>query len=114
MAKKAATKSQTKAAKKAKVAAKNERKEKKKTSKSKDEPEDDQNLEEILDKMRREWEESHAVTEELVEGPPSRRANATLTACPNGNHLWTGRVRGSLIVIQFEKTKMKGKGKERA
>jgi len=28
------------------------------------------------------------VTEELVEGPPSRRANATLTACPSGNHLW--------------------------
>ena len=38
--------------------------------------------------MRREWEEAHAVTEEMVEGPPSRRANATLTACPNGNHLW--------------------------
>lgn len=34
--------------------------------------------------MRREWEEAHKVTEELVEGPPSRRANATLTACPNG------------------------------
>jgi hypothetical protein len=31
-----------------------------------------------------EWEEAHKVTEELVEGPPSRRANATLTACPNG------------------------------
>jgi len=28
------------------------------------------------------------VTEELVEGPPSRRANAALTACPSGNHLW--------------------------
>lgn len=38
--------------------------------------------------MRREWEESHAVVEELVEGPPSRRANATLTACPTGNHIW--------------------------
>lgn len=38
--------------------------------------------------MRREWEEAHTVTEELVEGPPSRRANATLTACPSGNHLW--------------------------
>lgn len=23
-----------------------------------------------------------------MEGPPSRRANATLTPCPNGNHLW--------------------------
>ena len=38
--------------------------------------------------MRKEWEEAHIVAEELVEGPPSRRANATLTACPNGNHLW--------------------------
>lgn len=38
--------------------------------------------------MRREWEDKHKVTEELVEGPPSRRANATLIACPNGNHLW--------------------------
>ena len=38
--------------------------------------------------MRREWEDKHKVTEELVEGPPSRRANATLTPCPNGNHLW--------------------------
>ena len=28
------------------------------------------------------------MTEELVEGPPSRRANATLTACPSGHHLW--------------------------
>lgn len=38
--------------------------------------------------MRKEWEAAHTVTEELVEGPPSRRANATLTPCPNGNHLW--------------------------
>jgi len=38
--------------------------------------------------MQKEWEEAHSVTEELVESPPSRRANATLTACPNGNHLW--------------------------
>jgi hypothetical protein len=38
--------------------------------------------------MQKEWEAAHTVTEELVEGPPSRRASATLTACPNGNHLW--------------------------
>ncbi|KAL4068642.1 hypothetical protein V8B97DRAFT_1873062 [Scleroderma yunnanense] len=38
--------------------------------------------------MRLEWEEAHTVTEEIVEGPPSKRANATLTTCPNGNHLW--------------------------
>ena len=34
--------------------------------------------------MRKEWEEAHNVTEELVEGPPSRRANATFTASPDG------------------------------
>ena len=34
--------------------------------------------------MRRDWEEAHKVTEELVEGPPSRRANATFTASPDG------------------------------
>ena len=39
--------------------------------------------------MRKEWQVAHTVTEELVEGPPSRRANATLTACPQGNHLWS-------------------------
>ena len=38
--------------------------------------------------MRKEWEAAHTVTEEIVEGPPSRRANATLTACPSGNYLW--------------------------
>lgn len=38
--------------------------------------------------MNREWEDAHKVTEELVEGPPSRRANATLTPCPSGNFLW--------------------------
>ncbi|KAK0213836.1 galactose oxidase [Armillaria fumosa] len=78
-----------KAAKKAKAAQKIDRKEKKKVSKSKDEFEDDDDdLEGILEKMQREWEEAHTVTEELVEGPPTRRANASLTTCPNGNHLW--------------------------
>ncbi|KII91387.1 hypothetical protein PLICRDRAFT_38137 [Plicaturopsis crispa FD-325 SS-3] len=83
------SKSAAKAAKKAKAAQKVEKREKKKVSKNKDNDEDDDDdLEGILDKMRREWEEAHTVTEELVEGPPSRRANAALTACPNGNHLW--------------------------
>ncbi|RDX51666.1 galactose oxidase [Lentinus brumalis] len=82
-------KASAKAAKKAKAVQKIERKEKKKVTKSKDDFEDDdQDLESILDKIQREWEEAHKVTEELVEGPPSRRANATLTPCPNGNHLW--------------------------
>ena len=34
--------------------------------------------------MEKAWEEAHRVTEELVEGPPSRRANATFTASPDG------------------------------
>ncbi|KAJ7109361.1 hypothetical protein C8R44DRAFT_833876 [Mycena epipterygia] len=78
-----------KAAKKAKAAQKIERTTKKKVAKSKKEDEDsDDDLEGILEKLRVEWEEAHKVTEELADGPPSRRANATLTACPNGNHLW--------------------------
>ncbi|KAI0058066.1 galactose oxidase [Artomyces pyxidatus] len=86
----APSKAAAKAAKKTKATQKIERKEKKKKpSKAKDDfEEDEQNLEEILENIRREWEAAHAVTEELVEGPPSRRANATLTPCPNGNHLW--------------------------
>ncbi|KAF9237721.1 galactose oxidase [Melanogaster broomeanus] len=84
------SKAAAKAQKKAKATQKTARKEKKKgvkTQKDKDD-QDEEDLEGILDKMRREWEEAHTVTEELVAGPPSRRANATLTACPNGNHLW--------------------------
>ncbi|KAF8170947.1 hypothetical protein BJ912DRAFT_1025273 [Pholiota molesta] len=96
-----------KAAKKAKAVEKVERKETKKVLKTKgtasstsatkgkskakkanDSDTDDDDLEGILERMRKEWEVAHTVTEELVEGPPSRRANATLTACPNGNHLW--------------------------
>ncbi|KAJ7685173.1 galactose oxidase [Mycena polygramma] len=77
--------------KKAKAAQKVERTTKKKVGKQKkveaDEDSDD-DLEGILEKLRVEWEETHKVTEELADGPPSRRANATLTACPNGNHLW--------------------------
>ncbi|KAG5725207.1 Kelch domain-containing protein 4 [Termitomyces sp. T112] len=92
--KQATSKTTAKAAKKAKAAQKVERKEQKNNKKSKgsskfkDLEDDDEDLEGILEKMRREWEEAHTVTEELVEGPPSRRANATLTPCPIGNHLW--------------------------
>ncbi|KAJ7172490.1 galactose oxidase [Mycena filopes] len=80
-----------KAAKKAKAAQKIERTAKKKSGKQKKVEEDedsDDDLEGILEKLRVEWEAAHKVTEELADGPPSRRANATLTACPNGNHLW--------------------------
>ncbi|KAF9644018.1 galactose oxidase [Thelephora ganbajun] len=92
MAKKkpSAAKAKAKAEKKARTAQKVEKKEKKKSGKSKlaDEEDDNQDLEGILDQMRREWEEAHRVTEELVEGPPSRRANATFTASPDGNYIW--------------------------
>ncbi|EIW74504.1 galactose oxidase [Coniophora puteana RWD-64-598 SS2] len=90
MAKKKAgsTKAVNKAAKKDKAAQKLDRKEKKKVGKSKKEEADDEDLEDILEKLREEWEQAHKVTEELVEGPPSRRANASLTACPTGNYLW--------------------------
>ncbi|PPQ88882.1 hypothetical protein CVT25_009117 [Psilocybe cyanescens] len=91
------TTSLAKAAKKAKALQKVEKKEtknalkekgKSKSKKANDSDTDDDDLEGILEKMRKEWELAHTVTEELVEGPPSRRANATLTTCPNGNHLW--------------------------
>ncbi|TEB35122.1 galactose oxidase, partial [Coprinellus micaceus] len=92
------TNAAAKAAKKAKAQAKTERKEKKKVlgggkaggAKGKGKAEDDdEDLEAILDKMRRDWEEAHTVTEEISSGPPSRRANATLTPCPaTGGHLW--------------------------
>ncbi|KAF5390119.1 hypothetical protein D9757_003805 [Collybiopsis confluens] len=77
-----------KAAKKAKAAAKVEKKEKKSQNKGKGKGADEEDLESILEQIQQEWEQAHSVTEELVEGPPSRRANATLTACPSGNHLW--------------------------
>lgn len=87
--KKNTSKAAAKAAKKQKAEAKTSKKEKKKSKKTTDASPEDEDLEAILDKMNREWEDAHKVTEELVEGPPSRRANATLTPCPSGNHcLW--------------------------
>ncbi|KAJ7343500.1 galactose oxidase [Mycena albidolilacea] len=79
-----------KAAKKVKAAQKVERTTKKKVGKQKkaEDEDSDDDLEGILEKLRVEWEEAHKVTEELADGPPSRRANATLTACPTGNNLW--------------------------
>ncbi|KLO15366.1 hypothetical protein SCHPADRAFT_824811 [Schizopora paradoxa] len=80
-------KASAKAVKKAKAAQKDEKKEEKRAGKSKDN-EEEEDLEKILEEYRKEWEAKHAVTEEIVEGPPSRRANATLTSCPSGNYLW--------------------------
>ncbi|KAL5492045.1 KEL3_1 [Sanghuangporus weigelae] len=77
-----------KVAKKAKAVLKVERKEAKKIGKSKKDTTDEEDLEAVLENMRKEWEASHAVTEEIAGGPPSRRANATLTPCPSGSYLW--------------------------
>ncbi|KAF9078054.1 hypothetical protein BDP27DRAFT_1388596 [Rhodocollybia butyracea] len=90
MAKKkpAGSKLSAKAAKKAKAAQKVERKETKKVKGKGNKYDDEEDLEAILEQIRQEWEAAHSVTEELVEGPPSRRVNGTLTACPSGNFLW--------------------------
>lgn len=82
------SKASAKAAKKAKATQKIEKKASKKASKSKADDESDDDLESVLEQMRREWEDAHKVTEEVAMGPPSRRANATLTPCPNGAHIW--------------------------
>ncbi|CAE6469542.1 unnamed protein product [Rhizoctonia solani] len=85
---KKAGKAAAKAAKKAKANEKQAKRETKlaQKTKKKEEPEDD--LEAILEQMRQDWEKAHQVTEEISTGPPSRRANSTLTACPSGNYLW--------------------------
>ncbi|KAI9621276.1 hypothetical protein H4Q26_015774 [Puccinia striiformis f. sp. tritici PST-130] len=36
----------------------------------------------------KEWEADHKVTEDLIDGPPSRRANASFTPDPNQPYIW--------------------------
>ncbi|KAJ7063287.1 galactose oxidase [Mycena amicta] len=93
--KKSGNKAEKTAAKKAKATQKTERKVQKKAGKQKEDSDDDddQDLEAILEKvdteLRVEWEEAHKVTEEVADGPPSRRANCSLTPCPSGSpYLW--------------------------
>jgi hypothetical protein len=50
--------------------------------------EEEEDLDALLEKFKADWELDHAVFEEKQSGPPSRRANATLTPCPLGNDLW--------------------------
>lgn len=90
----AETKQAAKAAKKAKGAEKAASKGIKTVKKSKgkaakdagDMDEDD--LIRTLAEYRAQWIADHATTEEVLSGPPSRRANATLTACPVKDHLY--------------------------
>lgn len=49
---------------------------------------DEEDLDALLKKFNQDWIEAHAVNEETVGGPPTRRANATLTPCPLGTDLW--------------------------
>ncbi|CED85351.1 glycoside hydrolase family 38 protein [Phaffia rhodozyma] len=86
---KAQQKAAAKASKKAAQSKKGEKKETKKAKgKGKGKEADEDDLEAILDSFQKEWETKHAVKEEIASGPPSRRANATFTACPSGNYLW--------------------------
>ncbi|KAJ7632602.1 galactose oxidase [Roridomyces roridus] len=78
--KKSSNAAAAKTAKKAKAAQKIERKSNKKSKKVQDDEDSDDDLESVLRET--------AITEEVADGPPSRRANATLTACPSGNYLW--------------------------
>ncbi|KAG8982470.1 hypothetical protein FRB90_006765, partial [Tulasnella sp. 427] len=84
-------KAKAKEAKKQKAEKKAEKRETKKTKggpAAKGGVDDDEDLDAILEKLAKEWEAKHKVNEETVAGPPTRRANATLTPCPSGNHLW--------------------------
>lgn len=49
---------------------------------------DDEDLDALLEKFREQWATEHVVHEEKMAEAPTRRANATLTPCPNGTDLW--------------------------
>ncbi|KAG0054590.1 hypothetical protein BGZ83_010887 [Gryganskiella cystojenkinii] len=75
---------------KAKVAEKQDRKQSKKDKKqkAKNVEEQEEDIETILANFKKEQEEKVKIVEEVWSGPPSRRANATLTANPlNQNEL---------------------------
>ncbi|KAF9369383.1 hypothetical protein CPB97_003639, partial [Podila verticillata] len=75
---------------KAKVAEKQDRKQSKKDkkNKAKNVEEQEEDIETILANFKKEQEEKVKIVEEIWSGPPSRRANATLTANPlNTNEL---------------------------
>ncbi|SCV74046.1 BQ2448_6478 [Microbotryum intermedium] len=76
-------KAEVKKAKKDKQSKKEEAKLKKSKGKNKDDGDmDEDDLIRTLEEYRERWAAEHTVSEDVVDGPPSRRANATLTACP--------------------------------
>ncbi|KAF9366119.1 hypothetical protein BGX34_006120 [Mortierella sp. NVP85] len=90
MGKKDKKKKSNKEQHKARVAEKQERKQsrKDKKAKSKNTEEQEEDIETILANFKKEQEERVKIIEEIWSGPPSRRANATLTANPlNSNEL---------------------------
>ncbi|KAG0142547.1 hypothetical protein CROQUDRAFT_50169 [Cronartium quercuum f. sp. fusiforme G11] len=83
---KANNKAAVKAAKKEKQAKNVEQKSKKQLKAEKALEEED--LLVTLEEFRKKWENDHKVTEDVIDGPPSRRANASLTPDPVNPHLW--------------------------
>ncbi|TIB85921.1 galactose oxidase [Wallemia mellicola] len=81
------SKAASKVAKKEKAAKSAEKQRDKKAKKTTTDG-DEEDLEAILEKYQKEMQENLSVTEEILEEPPSRRANGTLTADPSGTHLW--------------------------
>ncbi|GAA6027287.1 hypothetical protein JCM8097_002560 [Rhodosporidiobolus ruineniae] len=85
-------KAAAKAAKKAKAEKKNVAKDTKKGKKAKGKDKEEVMEEDdfllSLEQFRAKWAEEHKVTEDIVEGPPSRRANATLSPCPVSDRVW--------------------------
>ncbi|BGP24519.1 Kelch repeat-containing protein 3 [Rhodotorula toruloides] len=61
---------------------------KKKKGKDKEEAWEEDDFLTSLEQFKQKWAEDHKVSEDIVEGPPSRRANCTLTASPVSDHLY--------------------------
>ncbi|EFP91432.2 uncharacterized protein PGTG_17388 [Puccinia graminis f. sp. tritici CRL 75-36-700-3] len=83
---KASNKAAVKASKKEKQAKKVEQKSKKQLALEAAAEEED--LLTTLEEFRAKWEAEHKVTEDVIDGPPSRRANASFTPDPNQPYIW--------------------------
>lgn len=49
---------------------------------------DEEDFLKTLEEHRAKWEAEHKMSEDVVDGPPSPRANATLVPCPVSTSLW--------------------------